>query len=318
MNREHGLARNLQFGGAILLVNVYVQNVLMTLSAMRLQRDEHGLWQVLVDGAHVNKLWVVLGLLMLVLGGLAFLAGYLFKRRRGSRNPERGRLTMRDMFMSFGWVGLLFFGGVFFYEIGWLRLLIPAGLRESAAGSALGGVSMQIAAILVIPLYFRRSFHEIGLKRPVITWKMLGLVLMFFTMTYAMSLVSNWLGGWLGIDTNSYREQSISNELQSAVKTGWLLTSAPLLATAVIAPIGEEFLFRGVLQSVLTARLGAWVGVIGSAFLFALIHADLVLFVPIFLMGLLFAWIYRMTGSLWAPIWLHILNNLFASLLDLL
>ena len=134
MKRGHGLARNVQLGGAILLVGVYVQNVLLTLSAMRLQRDEHGLWQVLVDGARVNKLWVLLGLLMLVVGGLAFLAGYLFKRRRGLLNPNRSRLTMRDLFMSFGWVGLLFFGGVFFFDIVWLRPLVTARLRERAAG----------------------------------------------------------------------------------------------------------------------------------------------------------------------------------------
>ena len=318
MMRAHGIARKLQFGGALLLVATYLQEVLLTFSSVTLHKDEKGVWQVLLDTSKVSHFWSAIGLLLLFAGILVFLIGWMFKRRRREPAlPLRSRLTVYDMLLTYGWVGLLFFGGMLAYYsgVGWL---IPDAFRNSAAGSAIGGVSMQLTAMLVIPLYFRRQLSEIGLKRPMISWKMAGYVLMFFIFTYAMTLTSAQLGAWLGVNTDSYREQHISQELHGALKDGWLMSLMPILATSLIAPIGEELIFRGVLQSVLTIRFGVWVGVIGSAFVFALIHADLVLFLPIFCMGLLFGALYRITGSLWAPIWLHMLNNLFASLMDLM
>lgn len=318
MKRAHGIGRKIQFGGAILLVAVYLQEVLLTLSSITWRKDDDGLWHVLIDAAKVSKLWSFIGLMCLFAGLLVFLIGWMFKRRRRKEpaQPPRSRLTIYDMLVSYGWVGLLFFGGMLLYYSGF-GLLIPEAFRNSSAGSAIGGVSMQLVAMAVIPIYFRKRLSEIGLRRPMITWKMGGYVLMFFVFTYAMSLVSAHLGTWIGVNTDSYREQHISEELHGALKDGLLLSLMPILATSLIAPVGEELLFRGVLQSVLTVRFGAVIGLVASAFLFALIHADVVLFLPIFCMGLLFGWLYRITGSLWAPIWLHMLNNLFASLMDL-
>ncbi|MGZ4134993.1 MAG: CPBP family intramembrane glutamic endopeptidase, partial [Tumebacillaceae bacterium] len=277
-------------------------------------------WQVNVEPGTVAKHWSLIAIFMILLGMLACIAGYLGKKltRRPPRDEmRRSRMTTRDMLNAFGWVALLFFGGLLCYYLGLLHLL-PDWFRNSPGASALGGVSMQIAAMVVIPYYYRKSHHEIGLQRPVISWKMIGYVLMFFVMMYAMSLVTNSFGHWLGVDTNSYREQHISRELHFAWGGDWIVKLMPFLATSVIAPFGEEFLFRGVLQSTLCAKYGNVIGVLGSAFLFSLIHADLVLFVPIFLMGILFGILRLLTKSLWAPIWLHALNNFYASLLDLL
>lgn len=315
---KRNLARNVQLTGAILLIWAFLQDILLTLSTMTFVRDDHGKWQALIQAEKVSPLWSVLSLLFVLAGLVVFLIGYLFKKRLPMRkDPGRSRLTLRDLSMSFGWVGLLFFGSVFLYYFG-IGGLIPEWFRTSPGASALGGVSMQIVAILVIPLYFSKSLQEIGLQRPLLSWKMIGYVLMFFIFVYAMSLVTTSLSEWIGIDTDSYREKHISQELSDAKALGFLMAMLPVIATAVIAPLGEELLFRGVLQSVLTAKWGVYAGVIGSALLFSLIHADLVLFIPIFLMGVLFSVLYRITGSLWAPIWLHAVNNFIASLNDLL
>jgi uncharacterized protein len=318
MKRTRGWAAHVQATGAVLLVFGYLQDVFITLQAMSVHRDNKGLWNLSFDPSAVSKWWSVVLFLLVVLGISAFFGGYLFKQFRARPTHEpRSRLTLRDMLLSFGWVGVLLFGGVFaFYSMA--LDLVPQWFRESPAASALGGVSMQIAAIVAIPLYYRKSLPEIGLRRPVISKRMIGYVLMFFVFMYASSILTNMVGSWMGINTDSYREQSISQELHGALKGGWWLALLPMIATSIIAPVGEELLFRGVLQSTLTAKYGKWIGLFGSAFLFALIHADPVLFLPIFLIGLLFAALYRITGSIWAPIWLHVLNNLYASLMDLL
>lgn len=84
----------------------------------------------------------------------------------------------------------------------------------------------------------------------------------------------------------------------------WLLA-----LVAVAGPIAEEMFFRGILYGWLRVRIGVMRGLLLSAFLFALLHADPVAFMPIFGLGILFGWVYEKTGSLAAPIVVHVLHN---------
>ncbi len=109
-------------------------------------------------------------------------------------------------------------------------------------------------------------------------------------------------------------------------KAGWqpksqtaveLLTGAPLWPTGiylgffavVLAPVAEEFIFRGVLFP-FVKQLGwpklAWFGV---SFLFALIHGSAAIFIPLFVLALALTWLYEKTGNLLAPIVVHSLFN---------
>ena len=83
-----------------------------------------------------------------------------------------------------------------------------------------------------------------------------------------------------------------------------------LLALAVgVGPIAEELFFRGLIYRWLRHRVGIGPGLLASAFLFALLHTDLIAFVPILALGLLFGWVYERTGSLAAPVAVHIFHN---------
>lgn len=81
----------------------------------------------------------------------------------------------------------------------------------------------------------------------------------------------------------------------------------------VIAPVAEEMFFRGFLFHGLWARYGFWVGAFSSGLLFSLIHVSgrdlLGLIVPFTIIGMLFAWLVRRTGSLWNAILVHFLFN---------
>ncbi len=79
----------------------------------------------------------------------------------------------------------------------------------------------------------------------------------------------------------------------------------------VVGPVTEELFFRGALYRSLKPRAGIRGALILSAALFAALHMDLVAFVPIFTLGLLFGWVYEQTGSLAAPITIHLLHNGF-------
>jgi membrane protease YdiL (CAAX protease family) len=120
---------------------------------------------------------------------------------------------------------------------------------------------------------------------------------------------------WLQwISVNVLEKLGLPPENQAAVK---LLTDAKSIWTIVylgvfaivIAPVAEEFIFRGMLFP-FVRQLGfprlAWFGV--SA-LFALIHFNLPTFVPLFVLALALTWLYELTDNLLAPIAAHALFN---------
>jgi CAAX protease family protein len=95
-----------------------------------------------------------------------------------------------------------------------------------------------------------------------------------------------------------------------ASRSPWLKAYLGFFALGV-APVAEEFIFRGMLYP-LIKRLGfpqlAWLGV--SA-LFALVHVAAATFVPLFVLALALTWLYEKTDNLLAPILTHVLFNTF-------
>lgn len=80
-------------------------------------------------------------------------------------------------------------------------------------------------------------------------------------------------------------------------------------AVCVAAPVGEEVFFRGFLFASLRARLGFLEAGAVSAVIFAIFHADPLLVVLMFFVGMALAWLYERRGSLVAPIGAHAMFN---------
>ncbi|MCX7806317.1 MAG: CPBP family intramembrane metalloprotease [Planctomycetota bacterium] len=83
-------------------------------------------------------------------------------------------------------------------------------------------------------------------------------------------------------------------------------------ATVLAAPALEEIFFRGVIYGAMSRWVPRLLAAVLQAALFASAHRNESQFLPIFVMGILLAWLYERTGSLWAPITFHSLNNLAA------
>ena len=83
-----------------------------------------------------------------------------------------------------------------------------------------------------------------------------------------------------------------------------------LFIIALMAAIGEELLFRGVVLRIFIDWLKSpHLAVILSSILFSALHLQFFGFLPRMVLGLLFGYIYVWTGSLWIPIILHFLFN---------
>jgi membrane protease YdiL (CAAX protease family) len=90
--------------------------------------------------------------------------------------------------------------------------------------------------------------------------------------------------------------------------TGDLLVNFMMIA--ILPAIGEEFLFRGVLQRLfINWTRNAHVGILVSAFLFSFIHFQFYGFVPRFLLGLYFGYLMFWSASIWVPVAAHLINN---------
>lgn len=80
------------------------------------------------------------------------------------------------------------------------------------------------------------------------------------------------------------------------------------ITIAVIPPIVEELLFRGMVLNSLR-KYGDGFAIVASALLFGLYHGNFVQMVFAFLAGLVMALVVVRTGSLWTSILIHFVNN---------
>lgn len=109
-------------------------------------------------------------------------------------------------------------------------------------------------------------------------------------------------------------DTSMSNEYVKQL-TGMLESMnlvALFIGVAIFAPIAEEFFFRGILfersKNIVSPKTAAVV----SALAFGLIHFNILQGSNAFILGLLFAYIYHNTGTIYAPILAHLGNNFVA------
>ena len=78
---------------------------------------------------------------------------------------------------------------------------------------------------------------------------------------------------------------------------------------SVFGPIMEEMFFRGFMYSAVKKRFGVLIGMILSASIFSALHTNIVGFLPIMVLGMFLTYLYEKTGSLAAPMVVHIIHN---------
>jgi membrane protease YdiL (CAAX protease family) len=82
-----------------------------------------------------------------------------------------------------------------------------------------------------------------------------------------------------------------------------------LLAGIVVAPVVEELFFRGFVYAGLAERYSWRKAAVTSSALFALIHLQLMAILPIFILGYIFSYLYRRSGSIWPAVLMHVSTN---------
>ena len=168
-------------------------------------------------------------------------------------------------------------------------------------GLILCGTAIFLAARVRRP----RPWH-FGLRRarfwPSLGWAALGMVCFYaFVILYSALLTPEG-------------EQSVTEDLGADQSTVALVAAG--IVVIMVAPVAEEFFFRGFFYRSLRSRMGILAAASIDGVVFGLIHftgTDTLELIPILAaLGFLFCLVYEKTGTLYTVIGLHAFNNSIA------
>lgn len=107
------------------------------------------------------------------------------------------------------------------------------------------------------------------------------------------------------------RLRRLVEDLLQRLFRGASLTDLALVS--LLAGVGEEALFRGVIQEAASQAMSPLAGLVLASVLFGAVHAlNATYFVFATLAGFYFGWLYQVTGNLLVPIVVHALYDLVA------
>ncbi len=130
--------------------------------------------------------------------------------------------------------------------------------------------------------------------------------LLFVLAGLAICLLGNYPAFFLQDLLGAVGYQPASGGVETSLS--WSSFWVDLLSTAVLVPVMEELVFRGVVFSGLR-KFGTGFAVIGSALVFGVVHMDVTNVLFALVAGLVFGWLYARTGNLWVTVAIHGLNN---------
>jgi membrane protease YdiL (CAAX protease family) len=255
---------------------------------------------------------------------LASLAAVVVMAGRGQlgeaalrRGPERRlELTRADLWIGLGFVGVA----------GVSRLWVefsPSSGDEPGPGSQAMAQASSLATIAGLVFFLAKAYlSEAGFRRAGIVPRrpgrdvalsgpaaVIGLLLTLMTLTLVNSVAT----------AMGHPSPPVNHGiLQQMQELAWGAELAGLLISAVlVAPVLEEFFFRGLVQTWLLAVWGGakrWPVVLTAAAVFSVVHLGAVTWhaLPgLFVLGIVLGWLYERTGSLLPAVLVHMAFNGF-------
>ena len=202
-------------------------------------------------------------------------------------------------------------------EAGWL----PEAIDPAVITALEIGVRCAIAAIilwivreegLVLKHLFGPVFKPIFTHRRPRFSILYGLILVLSLLVFSLGSFSLFfaLAALALPDYAAQILQSASVLEEAQGQFPYLSHALMLILVLAIAPVVEEFIFRGILLQRWATKWGVGKALLASSLLFGLLHPNNPIGLTLF--GLAMGLLYIRTRSLWVPIVFHALNNLSA------
>ncbi len=183
-------------------------------------------------------------------------------------------------------------------------------------------ISSQIFTFVLPPILYAMLIKEnpkesLGIKNVSYHWFIIG-----FVMVYAILPLNNVFAEWnagLKLPESMSRIEELIKEMyeSSAVVLEKLVNVNTfggfvinLIMIAGLAALGEELLFRSIIQtSLIKTCKNAHVGIIIASAIFSFIHFDFYAFIPRLVLGMLLGYMFYYSRSIWVSMFIHFVNN---------
>lgn len=166
------------------------------------------------------------------------------------------------------------------------------------------------ALVLTLLFYKRRTVSFLQLdKWPSGIFIAMGILWVFVSFPFAQLLY--WLNRQLPLpDSLLTMEESATRLLETlmTMNSPWELL-LNIIVVGVVPAIGEELLFRGIIQRRLQQMISPLAAIWITAVLFSAIHFQFAGFFPRLLLGALLGYLFFWSRSLWLPIIAHFFFN---------
>ncbi|MBS2098152.1 CPBP family intramembrane glutamic endopeptidase [Carboxylicivirga linearis] len=201
-----------------------------------------------------------------------------------------------------------------YHNIDFLRAIqILQGILVFIVPSALAVYLLYSSKDKVIPGkgHFTISFFLIAVVAIILSQSFISWSAYFnqqLQLPEAMSGLSDWIAS----------KEKETLELTSLMinTSDWKQTLITVLLIAILPAIGEEWLFRGLIQRELMNifKSGHW-AVLVTAIIFSAIHIQFLTFLPRFILGIILGYMMLYSQNIWMPITAHFTNNFLAVVL---
>ncbi|PIE93580.1 CPBP family intramembrane metalloprotease [Bacillus fungorum] len=185
-------------------------------------------------------------------------------------------------------------------------------IGKSLYAGVLMGLIMAVIFTTVVYLFcikrYNLSWKDIGVRK--LSWKDLLWTFVAVIFLIVVSVAILMIMEKVGISFENSKTETVQND-----KSIYSFCIA-VIGAAIISPIYEEILYRGVFYTFFRDRYGIWGGMFISSIIFTVVHIPTYNTLPVnFLSGVVFAWLYEKTNSILSAMIVHALFNFLAVLL---
>lgn len=198
------------------------------------------------------------------------------------------------------------------------RITLPEFMNESIFALAAGeqAISLVLIALAVGLRWGRNWRHSLNLSSP--GWRPLVLIaVLILPLSVIVGEHYRWLQAGWSLLTELIPVLSKFDSMNAVEAMTQLSQQASLPLLIVVIAVGpalsEELIFRGLIGRGLVARWGLLVGIGVTSLMFGLVHGHPVHALAVVGLGAVMHLVYLWTRSFWGPVWLHFLNNAWAS-----
>ena len=188
------------------------------------------------------------------------------------------------------------------------------GPREMILGTVFSALMLLViiggilASLTARNIRWRDCFGLTRLGPASVLVRAVGLVVLALPLVAGAIGLAHVLLAGMGYVDDTPQDIVVFLERNQSADARWVVA----VFAVVVAPMQEEFLFRGYLYGIMRRYAGPAVGTVLNAALFAAIHLHLPSFGGLFVLAVCLTLAYEWSGSLFVPMMMHAMFNSFS------